>query len=45
MIANAFLWILNRTPALRRALWRALFDLLAVRFRHIGWWTLMNYSC
>ena len=44
MIADAFLWILNRTPSLRRALWRALFDLLAMRFRHIGWWTMMNYG-
>jgi len=44
MIADAFLWILNRTPSLRRALWRMFFDLLASRFRHIGWWTLMNYG-
>jgi SAM-dependent methyltransferase len=44
MLADAFLWILNRTPALRRTLWRALFDLLAYRFRDIGWWTTMNYG-
>jgi SAM-dependent methyltransferase len=44
MIADAFLWVLNRTPSLRRAMWRFLFDLLAWRFRNIGWWTLMNYG-
>ena len=44
MIADTFLWVLNRTPGLRRALWRAFFDLLAARFRDIGWWTLMNYG-
>ena len=44
MIADTFLWVLNRTPSLRRALWRAFFDLLATRFRDIGWWTLMNYG-
>jgi SAM-dependent methyltransferase len=44
MIADAFLWILNRTPSLRRALWRTFFDLLAMRFGDIGWWTMMNYG-
>ncbi len=44
MIADAFLWVLNRTPSLRRAMWRMFFDLLASRFRDIGWWTLMNYG-
>ncbi len=44
MIADAFLWVLNRTPWLRRALWRMFFDLLASRFRDVGWWTLMNYG-
>ncbi len=44
MIADAFLWVLNRTPSLRRALWRIFFDLLASRFGNIGWWTLMNYG-
>jgi SAM-dependent methyltransferase len=44
MIADGFLWVLNRTPGLRRALWRAFFDLLASRFRDVGWWTLMNYG-
>ena len=44
MMADAFLWVLNRTPSLRRALWRVFFDLLASRFRDIGWWTLMNYG-
>lgn len=44
MIADAFLWVLNRTPSLRRALWRLFFDLLASRFRNVGWWTLMNYG-
>lgn len=44
MIADAFLWVLNRTPSLRRAMWRFLFDLLAARFGNIGWWTLMNYG-
>jgi len=44
MVADAFLWVLNRTPSLRRALWRVFFDLLASRFRNIGWWTLMNYG-
>jgi SAM-dependent methyltransferase len=44
MIADAFLWVLNRTPWLRRAMWRMFFDLLASRFRNIGWWTLMNYG-
>jgi SAM-dependent methyltransferase len=44
MVADAFLWVLNRTPSLRRALWRTFFDLLASRFRDIGWWTLMNYG-
>ena len=44
MIADAFLWVLNRTPSLRRAMWRSLFDLLAWRFGNIGWWTLMNYG-
>src|SRR5215470_5793723 len=44
MVADAFLWILNRTPALRRALWRVFFDLLASRFHNVGWWTLMNYG-
>ena len=44
MIADAFLWVLNRTPSLRRAMWRFLFDLLAWRFGNIGWWTLMNYG-
>jgi SAM-dependent methyltransferase len=44
MIADAFLWILNRTPSLRRALWRTFFDLLASRFGDIGWWTMMNYG-
>lgn len=44
MIADAFLWVLNRTPSLRRAMWRTFFDLLASRFGDIGWWTLMNYG-
>jgi outer membrane protein assembly factor BamB len=44
MIADAFLWIVNRTPPLRRALWRTFFDLLATRFGDVGWWTLMNYG-
>jgi SAM-dependent methyltransferase len=44
MIADAFLWVLNRTPSLRRTLWRTFFDLLASRFGNIGWWTLMNYG-
>lgn len=44
MIADAFLWILNRTPSLRRALWRTFFDALAARFGDIGWWTMMNYG-
>lgn len=44
MVADAFLWVLNRTPSLRRTLWRAFFDLLAFRFRDVGWWTLMNYG-
>jgi SAM-dependent methyltransferase len=44
MIADAFLWVLNRTPSLRRALWRFFFDVLAARFGNIGWWTLMNYG-
>jgi SAM-dependent methyltransferase len=44
MVADAFLWVLNRTPSLRRALWRVFFDFLASRFRDIGWWTLMNYG-
>lgn len=44
MIADAFLWILNRTPALRRAMWRLFFDALAARFGNVGWWTLMNYG-
>ncbi len=44
MVADAFLWVLNRTPSLRRTLWRVFFDLLASRFHNIGWWTLMNYG-
>jgi SAM-dependent methyltransferase len=44
MIADTFLWVLNRTPSLRRALWRFFFDVLAARFGNIGWWTLMNYG-
>jgi SAM-dependent methyltransferase len=44
MIADAFLWVLNRTPSLRRAMWRLFFDVLAARFGNIGWWTLMNYG-
>jgi SAM-dependent methyltransferase len=44
MIADTFLWVLNRTPSLRRTLWRAFFDLLAARFRNVDWWTLMNYG-
>lgn len=44
MIADAFLWILNRTPSLRRTMWRMFFDLLAARFGEVGWWTLMNYG-
>lgn len=44
MIADAFLWVLNRTPPLRRTLWRMFFDLLAARFGDVGWWTLMNYG-
>lgn len=44
MIADAFLWVLNRTPALRRTLWRMFFGLLATRFGNVGWWTLMNYG-
>lgn len=44
MVADAFLWVLNRTPSLRRTLWRVFFDLLASRFRDVGWWTLMNYG-
>jgi hypothetical protein len=44
MIADAFLWVLNRTPSLRRAMWRLFFDALAARFGNIGWWTLMNYG-
>jgi ubiquinone/menaquinone biosynthesis C-methylase UbiE len=44
MIADAFLWILNRTPSLRRAMWRTFFDVLASRFGDIGWWTMMNYG-
>jgi SAM-dependent methyltransferase len=44
MVADAFLWVLNRTPSLRRALWRLFFDVLAARFGNVGWWTLMNYG-
>jgi len=44
MFADGFLWILNRTPSLRRTLWRMFFDLLASRFRNVGWWTMMNYG-
>ena len=44
MIADAFLWVLNRTPSLRRAMWRTFFDFLASRFGDISWWTLMNYG-
>ena len=44
MIADAFLWVLNRMPALRRTLWRMFFGLLATRFGNVGWWTLMNYG-
>lgn len=44
MIADAFLWVLNRTPPLRRTLWRLFFDVLANRFGDVGWWTLMNYG-
>lgn len=44
MIADAFLWVLNRTPSLRRTMWRTFFDLLASRFGDVGWWTLMNYG-
>lgn len=44
MIADAFLWVLNRTPSLRRTLWRVFFDVLAARFGNVGWWTLMNYG-
>ena len=44
MIADAFLWVLNRTPSLRRAMWRLFFDALAARFGNVGWWTLMNYG-
>src|SRR3954470_23070603 len=44
MIADAFLWVLNRTPSLRRAMWRTFFDFIAARSGDIGWWTLMNYG-
>jgi SAM-dependent methyltransferase len=44
MVADVFLWILNRTPSLRRTLWRMFFNLLASRFQNVGWWTLMNYG-
>jgi len=44
MVADAFLWILNRAPGLRRTLWRMFFNLLASRFQNVGWWTLMNYG-
>jgi len=44
MIADAFLWVLNRTPSLRRGMWRFFFDVIAARSGNIGWWTLMNYG-
>jgi SAM-dependent methyltransferase len=44
MIAEAFLWVVNRTPVLRRTLWRKFFDLVAWRSGDAGWWTLMNYG-
>src|SRR5436853_1108557 len=44
MVADAFLWVLNHAPGLRRILWHVFFDLLASRFRDVGWWTLMNYG-
>ena len=44
MLAETFLWLVNRTPALRRTLWRRFFDLIAARSGDAGWWTLMNYG-
>ncbi|UYN95817.1 MAG: class I SAM-dependent methyltransferase [Enhydrobacter sp.] len=44
MIAETFLWLVNRTPALRRAFWRGFFDLVAARTGDAHWWTLMNYG-
>ncbi len=44
MLAETFLWLVNRTPALRRTLWRKFFDLVAWRSGDAGWWTLMNYG-
>lgn len=43
MIAEGFLWLARRAPAMRRVLWGILFDLLAARLT-MEWWTFMNYG-
>lgn len=44
MLAETFLWATQRSPRLRRALWRGLFEFLAGNYRDVTWWRYMNYG-
>jgi SAM-dependent methyltransferase len=44
VIADGFLWLTARAPAVRRHLWRGLFELVAYYFSHAEFWTFMNYG-
>lgn len=44
MITESFLWVAERVPAVRRALWRGFFEFAASYFRHADFWSFMNYG-
>lgn len=44
MITEGFLWVAERVPAVRRAMWRGFFEFAASYFRHAEFWTFMNYG-
>jgi SAM-dependent methyltransferase len=44
VITESFLWVAERVPAVRRAMWRGFFEFAASYFRHAEFWTFMNYG-
>ena len=44
MIAERFLTLAERSPSMRRYLWRGLFELVAFYFRRAEFWKFMNYG-
>lgn len=44
MVVRGFLWVVARVPAMRKPLWRAVFELVALYFRRVDFFTFMNYG-